>query len=71
MFIVACCSYSGDNLKRSNYPTDSKGMVCMMDTQTGVNNYPFLYFNDLNDPSKERYQQTDAGIASRSVPRKE
>lgn len=39
----------------------------MMDTQTGVNNYPFLYFNDLNDPTKERYLCKDAVIACRSV----
>lgn len=71
IFILACCAYNGDNLKRSNYPADSKGRVCMMDTQTGVNNYPFLYFNDLNDPTKERYSSSDAATAFRSAPRRE
>lgn len=55
LFIFACVLYSSHNLKRTNYPADSNGKVCMLDTQTGVNNYPFLYFNNPNDPTKDRY----------------
>jgi hypothetical protein len=54
LFITACAVYNGANLKKGSYPTDSSGKVCMLDTNTGQNNYPFVYFNDLENPSTNR-----------------
>lgn len=72
LFIIACVLYSSYNLKKSNYPSDSAGTVCQLDTQTGVNNYPFLFFNDINDPANDRYDRRQhLGIASNSVRKKE
>ena len=55
IFIVAVAVYNGSNLQRGSYPADSAGKVCQLDTNTGVNNYPFLYFNNPQDPSVDRY----------------
>lgn len=54
IFIVACCVFNQNTLKKINYPADSAGNVCMLDTQTAVNNYPFLYFNNITNPSVGR-----------------
>ena len=42
----------------------------MLDTQTQVNNYPFLYFNDLSKPSADRYTYNNTVIVLKIVLRK-
>jgi hypothetical protein len=69
IFIVAVAVYSSANLQRASYPTDSLGKVCMLDTNTGVNNYPFVYFNDLTNPTADRYLCRYAVTVSRTVPK--
>jgi len=54
LFIVCCCVYNNNNLLRINYPANSSGNVCMLDTQTSVHNYPFLYFNNITNPAVGR-----------------
>lgn len=55
LLTAAIVLYSGSNLERSQYPADSKGTVCALDTRNASNNYPYLYFNDLRNPLAERF----------------
>lgn len=54
LFIMAICMFNRANLAKTGYPADSNGNVCQLDTMDDAQSYPFLYFNDLNDPSKSR-----------------
>lgn len=54
LFIVACCVFNESNLQRINYPTDTAGNVCMLDTHTSIHYYPFVYFNNITNPAVGR-----------------
>lgn len=43
------------NLMRANYPADSTGKVCMLDTESDNIKYPFIYFNSISNPLSSRY----------------
>jgi hypothetical protein len=55
LLIAAIVLFSSSNLSRSQYPTDSNGVVCTLDAHNGSNNYPWLYFNDLRNPLGRRF----------------
>ena len=55
LFIVACCLFNSGTLLRINYPADSNGGVCMLDTKTATHYYPFLYFDNISNPAVGRY----------------
>ena len=49
MFIIACVMLNKSNLIRANFPTDTKGNICLLDADNNKM-YPFLYFSDLQNP---------------------
>ncbi len=55
LLVTAIILHDGNHLARSQYPADSQGTVCAVDTNNGSNSYPFLYFNDVTDPLGDRY----------------
>jgi hypothetical protein len=55
LLITAIILHDGSHLARSQYPADSQGTVCAVETSNGSYNYPFLYFNDVADPLGVRY----------------
>ena len=63
LFIIACIDFNSTTLMRINYPADSKGNVCMLDTHTATHYYPFLYFNNISDPTVGRYSSKYSDIA--------
>lgn len=60
LFILACVLINRSNLNRSNFPADTKGNICMLDTNQS---YPFLYFADVANPNSNRYTAHNEGIA--------
>jgi hypothetical protein len=55
MFIIALCVYNKNTLTKINFPADRKGTVCAASYDEQGVNYPFVYFNDINDPLSSRY----------------
>ena len=54
LFLIAISVFNRNNLAKTGYPTDSNGNVCELDTIKDGHSFPFLYFNDINNP-KNRY----------------
>lgn len=55
LLMAAIIVHNSSNLNRTQYPTDSKGTVCLQDAKDATRVYPFLYFNDLHDPLGKRF----------------
>lgn len=55
LLIAAIVLHNGTHLAASQYPVDSQGVICALETNNGSYNYPFLYFNSLADPLGERF----------------
>lgn len=55
MLIVALISYDHNKLEKINYPSDRKGKICKLETDENQVTYPFVFFNDVNDPLSSRY----------------
>lgn len=55
LFITAIIMHNGTHLAASQYPVDTQGVICALETNNGSNNFPFLYFNDLANPLGERF----------------
>lgn len=54
MFIIALCVYNKNTLTKINFPADRKGTICATAYDEQGVNYPFVYFNDINDPLSSR-----------------
>jgi len=52
LLILAIVLYNEDHLNRTQYPVDYKGTVCVLEAEDKAGKYPFLYFNDIENPSK-------------------
>ena len=72
MFIIALIAYNQSKLESINYPADRKGNVCVNSYDETGRNYPFIYFNDINDPLGSRYKlYKNADIVSENALKKE
>jgi hypothetical protein len=55
MFIVALVVHNSDHLSKVNYPSDRNGVICALTPDSNGQTYPFVFFNDINDPLTSRY----------------
>ena len=63
--------FNRDHLARSGYPADSQGNVCELDTAPDGQLYPFLYFNDIQNPQQDRYSTPHVDTVLSTVLKKE
>lgn len=54
LFVLAFIMLNRANLVQINFPSDSHGNVCML-TPKKTKLYPFLYFQDIQNPNSQRY----------------
>ena len=54
MFVVALIVYDHNKLEKINYASDRKGKICKLEVDENKISYPFVYFNDINDPLSSR-----------------
>ncbi len=58
LFIVALIAYDHNKLQKINYAADRNGKICRLEMDENQNTYPFVFFNDINDPLSSRYSMS-------------
>jgi hypothetical protein len=62
LFVASVVMFNQSNLTKTYYPTDSQGNVCMIDAKDNSSAYPYLYFENVNAPTINRYCKTYEGF---------
>jgi len=55
LLFTAIVLHNGDNLARSEFPTDSSGTICALDAKDENSSFPFLFFNEPRNPMGRRF----------------